>query len=190
MIFRLIAMAVLVSLGGLSGCTVDKECTSGATQVCVCAGAAQGAQTCRDDQTGWTTCVCDDPGSDAADLTPGEDEEEDTEHGDSGAGDGSVGDDQSEDSGEPDFISGSDLYVMHCQVCHGSDAQGTSAGPNIVWEVLTEPADEIVEIIVEGEDNMPAIEVTEVQALRIVVWLKAFVAVDSGASPHDDDDKT
>ncbi len=51
------ATALTVALMGW-GCGAAPVCAPGATQSCVCATAAQGAQSCAADGTRWEPCVC------------------------------------------------------------------------------------------------------------------------------------
>ena len=50
---------------------------------------------------------------------------------------------------------GESLYVMHCSSCHGTDAQSGSAGEDILHD-LEEEAEEVMEVILYGEDSTPA----------------------------------
>ena len=110
---------VLISLL-LAGCP-EKECAPGATQACVCAGGADGAQICADDGMSWGPCDCgiadDDDDDDATpaddddatptddddatpadddDATPGDDDDDDATPGDDD--DATPGDDDDDDS--------------------------------------------------------------------------------------------
>jgi hypothetical protein len=50
--------SLLLGCGDDGGGTSNKVCTPGTTQVCVCPGGKQGAQTCASDGLSWGTCDC------------------------------------------------------------------------------------------------------------------------------------
>jgi hypothetical protein len=56
--WRVVIFSLAIVLGGCSDNNGQKICLPGATQVCVCAGGAQGAQACDKDGTGWGQCQC------------------------------------------------------------------------------------------------------------------------------------
>lgn len=90
---------------------------------------------------------------------------------DSGAGtDG--GTDGSTDGGTVTEVTGADLYADHCAVCHGEDARGTSSGPDLKREVENHNDDQIIRVILFGEDRMDPIDVTEDEAQMIVDYLR------------------
>ena len=55
---------------------------------------------------------------------------------------------------EGDAVSGEEVFSANCASCHGADGTGGS-GPNLVAEAGEDDA-EWVEIILGGEDTMPA----------------------------------
>ena len=57
---------------------------------------------------------------------------------------------------EGDPVAGAEVFAAHCAACHGADATGGSA-PGIAGE---DEAEEIVEVVLYGEDTMPAFEDT------------------------------
>lgn len=64
------------------------------------------------------------------------------------------------------------LYVQYCSACHGQDAQGNEPlGPELLEEVAEESDEELLEVIIEGDDEMPPIPVTTQQASEIIGWL-------------------
>ena len=67
---------------------------------------------------------------------------------------------------------GAQLYTMHCSACHGPDGSGTAVGPDIREDVFEEDTSELVEVILEGEDDMPPIAVLPSEAFQIVQWMK------------------
>ena len=139
------------------GCVSKQVCVVGETQICFCAGASEGAQACRDDQTGWSECDC---------------------------GGGSL---DTQDTGSSNSFDGAELYDTYCSNCHASDASGVCGiGPDIREDVSEESISELVEVILEGEDNMPAIPVSRPEAVAIASWLK-HVFSDSDDHESDDD---
>ncbi|MCB9765373.1 MAG: cytochrome c [Alphaproteobacteria bacterium] len=131
-------------------------CEPNATRVCYCPGAAESAQVCDADGAGWGPCACG--GDDTSGST--------TDDTDGGALDGQA------------------LYTRHCATCHGPDGAGTSAGPDIREEVFEEPIDELVEVMQEGEDDMPPTGVTAAEGRAIAQWMRATFT-----EPDDDDDE-
>ena len=75
-----------------------------------------------------------------------------------------------------DIVEGERLYQMHCSVCHGVGGAGSSIGPDILEDVAEESVEDLVEVMLEGEDDMPAIGVTSQEALAIATWLKHVFA--------------
>jgi mono/diheme cytochrome c family protein len=69
-----------------------------------------------------------------------------------------------------DADAGAAVYETNCAGCHGTDATGGSA-PGI----LGEESEEVVEVVLYGEDDMPAFaETLEDQAIAdVVAWLDA-----------------
>lgn len=147
----------LVSCGG------ESVCVTGETQICNCAGAVEGAQTCLDDQSGWSVCDCE---GDATD---------------------SGGDPQDTDTGQGQSFDGAALYIKYCSGCHKADGTGRS-GPNIQDEAAEESIDELVEVILEGDDDMPAIPLSYGEAVAIAQWMKATWAQGAECEEEDDDD--
>ena len=60
---------------------------------------------------------------------------------------------------EGDATSGATLYAAHCKACHGEDASSGSVNKNIVEELSHGDAN-VIQIILYGEDSMPAFENT------------------------------
>lgn len=76
------------------------------------------------------------------------------------------------DATDTEALDGGELFSTHCSSCHGSDGTGTGNGPNIVGEVSRHSDEDIIDVILNGEDRMPAIEVTEEEAQLIVDWMR------------------
>ena len=66
---------------------------------------------------------------------------------------------------------GAELYAGTCAACHGADGTGTSVGPNIARELGKTDA-QLIRIILNGEDDMPAQSVSEEEAQAIVDWMR------------------
>ena len=71
-----------------------------------------------------------------------------------------------------DIVEGERLYQMHCSVCHGVGGAGSSIGPDILEDVAEESVEDLVEVMLEGEDDMPAANVTPEEAQLIVDWMR------------------
>lgn len=56
---RRFTLMLTLAMAGL-GCGTSRVCAPGATQACVCASTARGAQSCAADGTRWEPCVCGD----------------------------------------------------------------------------------------------------------------------------------
>jgi mono/diheme cytochrome c family protein len=70
-------------------------------------------------------------------------------------------------------VTGEDLYMMHCSSCHDSDGTGVSGvAPNITNELGHTDA-QLIGIILNGKEEMPAIDVTEEEAQLIVDYMRA-----------------
>ncbi|HLR81471.1 MAG TPA: cytochrome c [Bacillota bacterium] len=89
--------------------------------------------------------------------------------GDDGATDG--GDAGGDDAGETTEASGAeDLYKQNCASCHGEDLSG-GAGPDLNNAGANNSADEIKDIIVNGQGSMPAQDLPEEDAQTLADWL-------------------
>lgn len=62
------------------------------------------------------------------------------------------------------------LFSNNCAACHGEDLSGNS-GPDLTQIGNQLSADEIKQIILEGQGNMPPIDVADPQAEEIAQWL-------------------
>ena len=56
----------VLAIGALAPIGCSKACIPGATQQCVCTGAASGAQSCMGDGAGWSPCNCETAGGGGA----------------------------------------------------------------------------------------------------------------------------
>lgn len=73
-----------------------------------------------------------------------------------------------------DAANGETLYAAQCAGCHGVDGSGTGAGPNITGE---EVEDEVVDIIVNGEESMPAFgdSLSDQEIADVLAYLDASI---------------
>lgn len=62
------------------------------------------------------------------------------------------------------------LFENNCATCHGDDLSG-GMGPDLTQIGNTHSADEIKEIILQGQGDMPAIDVEDEQAEALADWL-------------------
>jgi mono/diheme cytochrome c family protein len=75
---------------------------------------------------------------------------------------------------EAEAPDGEALYSRHCASCHGADGTGgTERG--IVGE-LHHSDEELVRVILEGDGEMPAVDVTAAEAQAIVDWMRATLS--------------
>ncbi|MES2641756.1 MAG: cytochrome c [Myxococcota bacterium] len=68
---------------------------------------------------------------------------------------------------------GAALYSANCSSCHGDSAEGTRSAPPLEGEMRLSDT-QLVGIIRNGKEEMPAVDVTEEEALAIVGWLRAL----------------
>ena len=154
----------------LLGCGGEKAvCEPGATQVCVCATGESGAQACDDAGTSWDTCDCD-----AALGTDDDDDDDDDTDTDSGQSDG-------------DATAGATVYATYCAACHGPSGHGGS-GPDLRREVPEQSDAELVEIITEGEDEMPGFALSPGDLADLIAWLRAEFGAEEAGDDDDHDD--
>src|SRR5699024_987171 len=89
--------------------------------------------------------------------------------GDDGATDG--GDAGGDDAGVTNEGSGAvDLYVQNCASCHGEDI-AVGVGPDLNNAGANNSADEIKDIIVNGQGSRPAQDLPEEDAQSLADWL-------------------
>ena len=73
-----------------------------------------------------------------------------------------------ESDSEPD---GEALYSTHCASCHGDD--GTGGSERGIEGELHHSDEELIDVILNGDGEMPGINVTEEEAQAIVDWMRA-----------------
>lgn len=71
-----------------------------------------------------------------------------------------------------DAAAGQTTFAQTCAPCHGADAKGTGAGPNITGEVNELAEDELAGIIKNGYENMPAQNLSDQQVVDVIAWLE------------------
>lgn len=83
-----------------------------------------------------------------------------------------------DDSGEVGELppTGEGLYAVHCERCHGADGDGTDDGPELGAGVGRHSDGQLVNTILNGEGDMPAIGVTDDEAQLIVDYLRELFA--------------
>jgi mono/diheme cytochrome c family protein len=69
-------------------------------------------------------------------------------------------------------IDGGAVFGDTCAHCHGPDGTGTQNGPDITGE-LWRPDAQLLRIILDGKNRMPAQPVTEEEAQAVVDWMRA-----------------
>jgi len=105
--------------------------------------------------------------------------------GDDGIGGGTAdtnttaGADSGTDGGADDtgdtggVLDGEGLYATHCASCHGVGGEGVDGvGPGLGGEVDRHDDEFLVDVILNGEDDMPPTAVSEGEAQAIVDWLR------------------
>lgn len=175
-------------------------CEPGRVVACPCLNApGGGAQQCRVDGSGWEACLCPEPSAEvdaAPDLSsdpPALDmahDAADLSHGSSDMAPDldatpDLGVDMAPDMATPDDprLRGQQLYMQHCAACHGVSARGSVAGPDLIEEIEEELEEEspqrvrreLIEVMREGEDDMPPIAVSEEEASLIADYLFSLV---------------
>ncbi len=80
-------------------------------------------------------------------------------------------DDTQDSSGVPG-LSGANLYRTYCSSCHAEDGTGTVQAPPLQDEVESESVESLIRTILEGDDDMEPVDVTQEEAEAIVDFLK------------------
>jgi mono/diheme cytochrome c family protein len=76
------------------------------------------------------------------------------------------------DSGGEHIASGAELYRTYCSACHAENGTGTDQGPPLQNEVDEKSEADLVEIILQGDDEMEPVDVTQAEAEAIADFLK------------------
>ncbi len=134
----------------------------------------------------WEACICvaeeddDDDDDDDDDAGHDDDDDDDDDENNDYGGDAGYPDAGSSDAGvdclpptldDTERMRAAELYATYCAACHGANAEGTVLGPELLEEVAEEDDDEIVEVILEGDDDMPPIAIPAADALAITRYL-------------------
>lgn len=161
----------------------DKVCAPGLVQHCPCLDGSKGTQRCASSGIEWEICLCRDAAQDmTSDLTIDMPAQDMTDPRDL--------DDQKEDMDDQKDMdqpvdsacitptdnptkreAAQSLYAQHCGSCHGPQAEGTAIGPAILEDIAEESDEELLEVIREGEDDMPPIPITDAQSKEIIGFL-------------------
>ncbi len=102
-------------------------------------------------------------GADTGSPSVGVDSGDEDDGGD--ADSGGSGEDTAEWTGEV-------LYDFFCLGCHGPDGSGGTGGPDIRERVWTYSDADLAQLMQDGTEYMPAIEVSDAEALRVVEWIR------------------
>lgn len=76
-----------------------------------------------------------------------------------------------------DATAGAEVYAGSCEGCHGADGTlgveiGGTPATDLNTEVPEESDDELIDIILNGEGNMPAQSLSEQEAADCVAYLR------------------
>ena len=85
-----------------------------------------------------------------------------------GGGEEGGGEEGGDDGPAP---TGAELYQKWCSVCHGAEGGGTASGPGLERE-LKQTDQQLVDIILNGKEDMDPVPVTEAEAQLIVDYLR------------------
>ncbi len=85
--------------------------------------------------------------------------------------------DAEDNSYDPTLIgnieSGRDVFLTYCADCHGDDGQSGDA-PRLSGEVPDKDDETLWKIIVEGEDDMPSVDLDSQQVADVIAWLRSI----------------
>ncbi len=71
-----------------------------------------------------------------------------------------------------DPAAGAEVFASRCARCHGDDGRGTERGPDLAEEVPDASDEDLVDQIVNGGWDMPAIDVTDQEAADVLAFLR------------------
>ena len=69
-----------------------------------------------------------------------------------------------------DIAAGETLYTTNCSGCHGVDGEGVT-GPAIDDHVFEHGDEHILEVVFNGEGEMPPFDLTDQEAVDILAYL-------------------
>jgi mono/diheme cytochrome c family protein len=71
-----------------------------------------------------------------------------------------------------DATNGATVYADNCAACHAADGSG-GIGPSLQGEASEEGGEEVVEVVLYGEDSMPAFpELTDQEVADLLAFLQ------------------
>jgi mono/diheme cytochrome c family protein len=75
---------------------------------------------------------------------------------------------------EGDATTGAPLYTTHCASCHGATARGGS-GPNLLSELGEEDDADLIDVILEGDGDMPGFSnLSDQEIADMMAYLKSL----------------
>lgn len=80
--------------------------------------------------------------------------------------------DSLQETGDVHLASGQSLYGTYCSACHGESGNGSDQGPSLEEEVVENSEEDIVDVILNGDDNMEPVDVSEEEAAIIAAYVK------------------
>jgi mono/diheme cytochrome c family protein len=84
----------------------------------------------------------------------------------------SADEDSAQETGDVYLASGESLYGTYCAACHGETGFGTYQGPALAEDIGEISEEQIVDIILNGDDDMEPVDVSEEEAVRIAAYVK------------------
>ena len=73
--------------------------------------------------------------------------------------------------GGGDPADGPTLYLESCASCHGVDARGTDAGPDLRWRTETMTLEEVADTIVLGHGQMLPLDLDDDEAEAVAEYI-------------------
>ena len=80
--------------------------------------------------------------------------------------------DSGQETGDVHLASGQSLYGTYCSACHGETGNGSDQGPSLEEEVAESSEEDIVDVILNGDDDMEPVDVSEAEAVNIAAYVK------------------
>ena len=77
-----------------------------------------------------------------------------------------------------DELSGSRLYFDHCSDCHSPDGTGAQLGPSLFEEAGGFSAEQIVDVVLNGEGLMDPVNLTVEEANAVAEYLTTALLLD------------
>jgi mono/diheme cytochrome c family protein len=77
-----------------------------------------------------------------------------------------------QETGDAHLASGKSLYGTYCSACHGETGNGSDQGPSLEEEVVENSEEDIVNVILNGDDDMEPVDVSEKEAAIIAAYVK------------------